>query len=285
MLFFIYRTMSRNAAVTNPDQARTKNIYRHVGALFRNTHLPSHDETHHARVWENARTLLKAFEAQGHTFNRMFTENLLLAAFFHDTGMIRETGPSHGSFSRLLLTEFLEQSAPDLSIYQPALVAVEKHDDKTYLNEGNELIRILGMADDMDAMGRIGIIRYLEIYLMRGIPPGRIPGKVLTNLEARFTHMKKYFPHDQTLWDTQKVKYELTRTFFRSAGKASGNRHGQTTCLKVFDLVKSRVIGKKESYERLCHHVLENPSDNDILEFFRGFLEEMQAYTQAGNQG
>ncbi|HDR88643.1 MAG TPA: hypothetical protein ENN63_03305 [Bacteroidetes bacterium] len=277
--------MNRNAAATNPDQARARQIYRYVCALFRDIHLPSHDETHHARVWENAGILLKAFEVQGYTFDRMFTENLLLASFFHDTGMIRETGPSHGSFSRVFLTDYLKQSAPDLSIYRPALIAVEKHDDKTYLNEGDELIRILGMADDMDAMGRIGIIRYLEIYLMREISPGRIPCKVLTNLETRFAHMKKYFPHDQTLWNAQKVKYELTRSFFQSACKASGNRCGQTTCLKVVDLVKSRIIGKKESYKRLCHHVLENPFDDDIRVFFRGFLEEMQAYSQAGDQG
>ncbi len=279
MLFF-FRTMSRNATATNPDEARAREIYRYVGTLFRNMHLPSHDETHHARVWKNTEKLLNAFEKQGYTFDRMFTENLMLASFFHDTGMIRETGPSHGSFSRLFLTEYLVQSAPDLSIYRPALAAVEEHDDKSYQDEGDELIRILGMADDMDAMGRIGIIRYLEIYLMREISPGRIPGKVLTNLETRFAHMKKHFPHDQTLWNIQKVKYELTCSFFRSAGKASGNRYGQATYLKVVDLVKSRVIGKKESYKRLCHHVLKNPFDDDIVVFFRGFLEEMQAYNQ-----
>lgn len=272
--------MSRNAAATNPYRARARQIYRYVGALFRNMHLPSHDQSHHARVWINAGTLLNAFEKQGYTFDRMFTENLLLASFFHDTGMIRETGPMHGSFSRLFLTEYLKQSALDLSIYQPALVAVEKHDDKTYLNERDELIRILGMADDMDALGRIGIIRYMEIYLIRNISPGRIPGKVLTNLETRFSHMEKHFPTDQALWEIQKTKYELTRNFFRSAGEASGNLYGQTTYLKMVDLLQSRVMGKKESYKRLCHHVLENPFDQHILGFFRGFLEEMQAYSQ-----
>ena len=38
----------------------------------------------------------------------------------------------------------------------------------------NDLLTILSVSDDLDAFGYIGIYRYTEIYLTRGIDPEKI---------------------------------------------------------------------------------------------------------------
>ncbi len=184
--------------------------------LFINTDLPSHDHLHHARVWENASTLLsRLYEAAIVTDKRM-AEKAIIASFFHDTGLTLNQGPDHGTESRKLCSGFL--SGCDLSEGErkEILDAVEKHDDKTYraLHDPASLAAIISVADDMDAFGTKGIGRYIEIYLMRGIPEDAMPQMVIENITSRFRHLESTYHMFPDLVEEQRKRVETVIDYF-----------------------------------------------------------------------
>lgn len=74
----------------------------HCKELFAKTHLPSHDHTHHTRVWGYFKQLQNEIPA----LSREETEAMIFAVFFHDTGMVINPGPEHGKISRAQCEEF-----------------------------------------------------------------------------------------------------------------------------------------------------------------------------------
>ena len=83
-----------------------KQLYMHCRKLFAGVFLPSHDHLHHARVWSHARSLLLTLDTAGMTIPEELPGQLLIASFFHDTGLIRTPGEKHGKESRLLCEDF-----------------------------------------------------------------------------------------------------------------------------------------------------------------------------------
>ena len=85
------------------DQAETtwlEVLYKHAKALFQNGSLPSHDHTHHLRVWNLCKSLLTEIASFNSRMDYELVYGILIAAFFHDLGMVFSTREDHGRLSR-----------------------------------------------------------------------------------------------------------------------------------------------------------------------------------------
>ena len=195
-------------------------LYHHCQSGFSSVHLPSHDHTHHLRVWRFACQIAKSLWSQGMKLDEPSMEKLMIAVFFHDLGMIHNQGKEHGHESRLLCEDFFHHH-PELQVHSlPEILAmVEHHDEKDYSLAAKahspNIGAILNMADDLDAFGCIGVYRYAEIYWLRGIPVGKMPAAILPNLEKRHAHFLLHLGFLEELATLHTARYGITRDFYR----------------------------------------------------------------------
>lgn len=159
--------------------------------LYAKHWLPSHNLEHHQRVWKNACLLAPYLESDIIAHTKVFYEQLMLACYFHDLGLLVEKGPKHGIESRIICENFLAFHQEKIRFNTgELLLAIEHHDDKEYQwyskSDNSALYRILTLADDFDAFGAIGCYRYIEIYLMRDYTSDRIPGMIIRNANNRY---------------------------------------------------------------------------------------------------
>ncbi|GEM_PF-756255 len=75
---------------------------------------------------------------------------------------------------------------------------------------------LLAIADDMDAFGYTGILRYSEILLLRGFTTDQIPAKVLQNAASRMKHLRLSFALNRYIIEATQTRYEILRDFFAS---------------------------------------------------------------------
>ncbi len=166
-------------------------LLKYCSGLFKDHWLPSHDIQHHTRVWENVCMLASSFNLDKSINFEAFFEQLIIACYFHDLGLLYEKGPRHGRESRLICEQFLKLRADEIRFdITDLLLAIEHHDDKDYNldrnNSHSAIYQLLTLADDLDAFGAIGCYRYIEIYLMRDLISTEIPVLILENAENRY---------------------------------------------------------------------------------------------------
>ncbi len=197
------------------------------------TDLPSHDLDHHRRVWNYVKEILGYYSEP--EINQKIIINLLIASYFHDIGMSEDQGIRHGYRSRMAAESYLTLNRLRLSDHMDALTAIENHDNKEYGNpeSSNIILKILSVADDLDAFGSEGITRYLEIYRARGISEESIGYKILENAESRFENFKKFTEPGSELFNIHSIRYNELREYFegnnrtgmgwKSGGEQSGS--------------------------------------------------------------
>ncbi len=243
-------------------------LYRHCEGLFSGVFLPSHDQSHHARVWSYARSLLLHLEKTRIRISPALAEELIIASFFHDTGLVRTSSERHGRESRRFCEEFFSRTGEGFPLHPrksvPAILdAVEHHDDKSFRkisslrkpgrtwadNPGTGpldpavertldpaverpgdppgLLSLLSCADDLDAFGNIGIYRYAEIYLMRGVEPEHLPRKVCENVKNRFDNIRSTFAFMGDFLKLQESRFRKTYEFYLRLDRAFTNHDGR----------------------------------------------------------
>jgi HD superfamily phosphodiesterase len=186
--------------------------------LFSGVMIPSHDHLHHARVWAYSKEILKNLIGSGMIDDPTIADKAIIAAFFHDTGLTVNTGPAHGRESRKICHEFLIKQKIDPEFHDEILDAVEKHDDKDYAagSDPATLPAIIAVADDMDAFGHIGVLRYWEIYSMRGIAVTEMPALIIKNARNRFRHLEATYNMFPELVAHHKERLEILVDFYNS---------------------------------------------------------------------
>lgn len=207
-----------------------ENIYQQALEVFfarkwGNRMLSSHDISHHRRVWNFAKELMICTENESNPHSLDFYCKILIASKLHDLGMTVTTGADHGVHSRNLAAEFLSELSIDMSGFTDMLDAIEKHDNKEYSSgpeEKNKILVILSAADDMDAFGHIGIYRYLEIYIERGVPPEKIADEIRKNAANRFRNLESQFGNYSALIEKHRKRYLILDDFFREFGSEAG---------------------------------------------------------------
>ena len=145
----------------------------------------------------------------------------MIASFFHDLGMAQSPREDHGRLGRELCQSWFSESGhnPPAGM-ESILEAIEWHDTKEariYPKAGSPpgILGILSVADDLEAMGIIGIYRYAEIYLLRGIPMAHLGTRVLENAEKRIRNLTSPGIFAKVMDDYQQQFVELTRFYRR----------------------------------------------------------------------
>ncbi|MCX6335227.1 MAG: HD domain-containing protein [Bacteroidia bacterium] len=186
------------------------------------TKLWSHDLDHHRRVWNYAKELLQYIDIT----DGPFIEKLLIACYLHDIGMATDPGEKHGIHSRKLCESFLEEKNISSTDYADLLEAIENHDNKEYTESSveNKLLLLLSVADDLDAFGYTGILRYADIYMQRGVSQGDLGRMVLENSEKRFLNFEKVFSGNPELIENHKKRFSLVQKFYVEYGQSQMGR-------------------------------------------------------------
>ena len=66
---------------------------------FSKTNIPSHDHTHHLRVWEYSKEIISVLNPDTETSIDL-VESCLIASLFHDIGLVKNLDGNHGLRSR-----------------------------------------------------------------------------------------------------------------------------------------------------------------------------------------
>lgn len=185
-------------------------------SIYDEKSLLSHGIDHHRRVWKYAKELAVLIFEHNNTIDPEISRNLIIACYLHDIGMSVDHGIKHGRHSRELCISFLKKNHLEVDEYQDVLLAIENHDNKEYKPAAskNDLLTILSVADDLDAFGFIGIYRYSEIYLMRGINHSVLGDLVISNAKNRFDNFIKIFGFSDELVRKHEKKYKILVDFF-----------------------------------------------------------------------
>lgn len=258
-------------------------LYEACQAHFRDVKLPSHDHRHHLRVWRFAKELLAAL-AEHDTISEDLIEGVLIAAMLHDVGMSVTRAAQHGRESRLICERWLaEQPAPFIGSRE-LLAAIEHHDDKSYAahqarNERTRMLPILAACDDLDAFDAIGVFRYAEIYLLRGIPAAELAAHVLPNLVNRYRHFLRMYGDLTELAERHARRYAITRQFYEDFAQQAYASDCMTGAVGVLNIFRTRVIEGDDSPETLLE-TLHPESDAYVVEFFQQFHAELTTSCQ-----
>lgn len=197
-------------------------LFNYCSKLFGNVQIPSHDHTHHLRVWQMAKEILYAISNQ-FEISYPKVEACLIASLFHDTGLTKTINENHGQESKQLCIQYFKKHKLTNPVnFDEILYAIEKHDDKNYKSNNlapDAISSIVCNADDLDAFGHIGVVRYTEIYLLRGNSLNELPYFVLQNINKRFSNFEKTYKDFKTLFEKHKEQYLITKSFFENLKK------------------------------------------------------------------
>ncbi len=253
-----------------------------VSKLFAAASIPSHDAHHHQRVWMYCKMMINEIYPSTSIVSADIVESILVAAMFHDTGLTIDLGEKHGSLSVTICKQFLDENPQlDLKLLQETFNAIEKHDDKSLKadrkhtdNQLSSALYIVSTADDLDAFGYIGVFRYLEIYLKRGIPMERIPQMVIENLNNRYTNFRNRYFSLNSLVHQQHERFTITLDFFSKLH----DLHLPHTSIAQF--IESAINQNHSSIENILSYAISNyNSDPAILNFFMILKEELSTTT------
>ncbi len=249
--------------------------YGYCRKCFSGTHLPSHDEIHHLRVWYFAKTLLPEYHKRIHELSREHIEGILLAAMLHDTGMSQTLDITHGRASRRLAETFFLSSSSPPALADDILAAVEKHDDKSYSDvistetDQGIIFSVLSLADDLDAFGATGVFRYYEIYLLRGFEVSEMATAILPNLDRRYESVTMKLASLPNLLTGIEQRYLTTRRFFEDL------KTGDPCALRILDTFEISIRKPGIKPEQAIPEILKKGGDPCVSRFFRIMQREL----------
>jgi HD superfamily phosphodiesterase len=265
-------------------------LLKNCRKLFSGVFMPSHDHSHHHRVWNYAKSILLFWHRYSGSTDRQFVEELIIAAYFHDTGMVIDPGINHGKASKKICLEFFK--SPGFCPVSPApdslkriSDAIESHDDKSLKTGADGLTReevpdlgvLLAAADDLDAYGKIGIYRYAEIYLLRGLQPEDLPGKVSGNVWDRFESMRASLGFLNDLIDRHEPRFREVYDFYLRLGQAMASVSERSALESELIRMIGDALRQKTNLLHRDRILPESSFDKEIREWFRRLDLEIQA--------
>jgi hypothetical protein len=244
--------------------------------IFNDVALPSHDLSHHRRVWNFAKELLQSLNTIGIKIGYDIPEKLIIGCYLHDSGMAIDRGIGHGYQSMLYCRIFLENNNLSISHFKDLLSVVENHDGKEYNMTENpgQLFTVLSVSDDLDAFGLTGIYRYSEIYLDRGKNLKELGSLVLENVSKRYRHFVKFFNYDHHLIEKHEIRYNQIESFFSKYSRLSGEYMFDGNLISghcgVVEIIKRNIVNKKYSIKDIIRDGLRSEDA-----FIKGFYERL----------
>jgi HD superfamily phosphodiesterase len=249
--------------------------------LFSKTNMPSHNQWHHMRVWQNAKRIMLALYASGYNIPQNDIEQIIIAIFFHDTGLTTTLDEHHGKASSDICEAYFKNSLIEKpSNFENILKLIELHEDKEYefdmLNESSPEA-IIAASDDIDAFGTIGIYRYAEIYLLRGVGLMQLPLKVISNLDSRYSNMLKKYGRFEEFFNEVRLKYWITREFYSDLQKQyeSPVLKEKTGPYGVIQIFKEDVMKNKMTLKDIALQTAVSSTSLYVREFFTLLISDI----------
>ena len=279
-----------NRMISNVEQKWLTQLYHNVKSEFSQTWLPSHDHTHHFRVWQYAKNLIEALSQNGFFFSEMKLEQLILAVFFHDIGLTRTLDSSHGHESRESCRSFIEHhtSLTGVTVNQ-ILDAVENHDNKNYsvdplhkLHQPETIRSLLAVSDDLDAYGAIGVFRFFEIYFLRGFSIQSLAANITGNIESRFNYFLRNYGDLHEFATEHEKRSQFTMQFYRDLHQqldSNYNIQSDTGPLGVLNLYLQKVLHEKIHFTELHLNANNLVKDEYGRKYFKAISRELLHYT------
>lgn len=294
--------MNLNDLISESEKKYRKKLEMFFTLKWGDTLLWSHDLEHHRRVWYYAKEILEA-EA-GKTVietkdsgtekitrnGKIDIDKLIIACFLHDLGMSEDQGVRHGHISRELGISFLKDRGHDISEFNDLLDALEFHDNKEYKNDkyaDNRLLKVLSAADDLDAFGYIGIYRFLEIYLARGIDISVLGNEIRKNAAGRFRNFETGYRHFYTFYNKHKKRYLILDKFFLdqrlNASIIADGRNMNDVSGEIIRLV-SEMSCTRWNIDEIKFKCFQNEDcDLPVYSFLRGLQSELSGFLMTIN--
>lgn len=251
--------------------------------VFPEKKLESHGLNHHRRVWAYAKELMLYPGTDPLSDAEILPGKMIIAAYMHDIGMSLDAGPRHGLHSRNLCENFLRDNNLPSAGFSDLLDAIENHDDKEYLTSqvNNPLLQILSVADDLDAIGYIGIYRYLEIYLLRGVKYEVLGDHIIKNVSGRYNNLANIYGDQPGFIARHQPRFEAIIEFFNSyssqvAGYQFGSSNPSGWC-GIAELIGDSVA-KGTTLQELISLATSAVSDTIIKQYFNNLRRELISY-------
>lgn len=245
--------------------------------------LLSHNIDHHRRVWHYAKELLTESANTDQIKIDFSIDEFIMACFMHDLGMCIDPGERHGNYSHQLCRRFIEDSGLAENDFHNALEAIQHHDRKGIISRTDEtsLYTFLAIADDLDAFGNIGIYRYVEIYLLRGIPKKDIGIKIMRNAHVRFANFEAVFGSIKSLHNKHALRFKILADFFSEFNvQINDNDPGSLSIASPVNIVDyiSGIITDKGKQGELSENSLSLTGNKAINEFFLKYFMEIKTF-------
>ena len=251
-------------------------LYQFCKQQFSSVQIPSHDDLHHLRVWQLAKELISELDANGSPFSEAEIELIIIAVFFHDIGMVETIDQKHGLAGRVICQKYFDENYPDFAgNLNIALDAIENHDDKAYKNSvyhGNShktTLSILCVCDDLDAFGAIGVFRYMEIYMLRGVTIDELAAIVLPNLESRYKNFHQLYGHLTDFHQHQTQNYHFIRDFYLKL------QQGDPEAKAVLTVFVDGILNGNETIRSITNFASQQPQTPYLIDFFKKFTDEL----------
>lgn len=271
--------------ISRAESRWLSSVSSYAEELFTNTFLPSHDHTHHQRVWNISKHLLKEISLFHTKLDLSLAEGVLIAAWFHDLGMAKSTREDHGQLGRELCESWLRKngrSSPEL--FTEILSAIELHDIKKEgvysairFNKRPGILSLLCIADDLEALGTIGIYRYAEIYLLRNIDLSELGSRILENVEIRYENLIKSCSACTKLLREYEKQYEVLREFYKDYNiqvlQETQPAHVYTGPLGVINYIRTVGMEEKIRPEYLSKHIAQE--ETTVKSYFKTLSNEL----------
>jgi len=208
--------MDLNGSIESAEKKYKQILEDFFISVYTEKYLSSHGIDHHRRVWNYAKDLIRLSPLKNNGQISFLPSEAIIACYLHDIGMIVDQGVKHGKHSRDLCKRFFAENKIPENNWLDVLEAIENHDNKDYISNAsiNELLKILSVADDLDAFGLTGIFRYSEIYLAREIGFERIGYMIRENARKRYDNFIKAFGSFDELVVKHWERYYLLDMFF-----------------------------------------------------------------------
>jgi hypothetical protein len=262
----------------------------HAEHLFLRSFLPSHDHTHHHRVWNICKNLLKEISPLNGMLDEAQVEGILIAAWFHDLGMVQSTREDHGKLGKELCESwFREQGKKKPELFTEILNAIQWHDNKKdgaysalHRNRRPGILSVLCIADDLEAMGTIGVYRYAEIYLKREIKLSELGSRILENAEVRYENLTQNCSLCETLMRNSQIHYQILQNFYQEYNTQLllelNPEHVYAGPLGVINYIRTLGMEEKIRPEYLSKHIAQE--DTTVKSFFKTLSNELDQARQ-----
>lgn len=268
-----------NLKIKSLEYKWEKLLYNFLVESFRPFFLPSHNQDHHKRVWNFAKEILILLSSKDYLISDELIEQTIFASYFHDIGMTITLEKKHGLISCEILRKFLIDHKINLSNVNDVYEAIEYHDNKEYsqtiLNTIN-LNQIINISDDLDAFGAIGVLRYAEIYLLRGMKLYDLPNAVLINIDLRYRNFLSSFSEDSVFISKHANRYYFIKQFyldFQNQLNIKNNTSSTINPIGIIQFYSQQILNKQNSYQSIFDS---NPNtDNYFLNFKNCFYKEL----------